>query len=169
MSNLQGEEKVASDRRLEGVANRVIFMFAAFAGIGLIVVGVWIGRPEAVRPPSPPWLTFEPVTCELGEVTEGEARMVPISVSNRHGSSVARLLGANNHCGPEGCVFWRGDPITVQPGQTAIFEVEWKGSQAGRVVQELTVFTDCPGQAIVQLSIAGEVIAAKSNPFGLFL
>ncbi len=154
-------EGATSSARHRSVSGRGAASFAlAAGGIVLLAAGIWSWSRAASGPPGPQ-LAFEPASAELGVMIEGENRPVAFRVINRDGTRPARLLGAADRCTPAGCVFVKGLPLTVPPGGKATFTVEWKGTKPGRLVQEVSVFTDGPGQAIVALSIGGEVVAAS--------
>jgi len=157
MANAESDESTL-DRRASG--SRRVSLGLAAGGAAMLAAGIWSWNRGASGPPGPQ-LAFEPASAELGLVIEGENRPVPFRVVNRDRSRPARLLGAEDKCTPSGCVFSKGLPLTVPAGGEASFTVEWKGTKPGRLVQEVSVFTDGPGQAIVALSIGGEVIAAS--------
>ncbi len=157
MANAESDESTL-DRRASG--SRRVSLGLAAGGAAMLAAGIWSWSRAASSPPGIQ-LTFEPANVELHSVLQGENRPVAFRVVNRDGTRPARLLGAEDKCTPAGCVFVEGLPLTVPAGGEASFTVEWKGTKPGRLVQEVSVFTDGPGQAIVALSIGGEVIAAS--------
>ncbi len=138
----------------------VVSLALAAGGVVMLAAGIWSWSRSASVPPGPR-IAFEPAGVELGVMIEGENRPVAFRVVNRDGNRPARLLGAEDRCTPAGCVVIKGLPLTIPPGGDATFTVDWKGTRPGRLVQDVSVFTDGPGQAIVILSIGGEVIAAS--------
>ena len=124
------------------------------------------GMPEPDRPVAADHaaqLEFLPANRDLGPVAVGELRKVAFRAINHDDSRPARILGIEQHCDIQGCIIWRGTPTTLPPSGEATFEVEWKGMKPGRLVQQFPVYTDCPGQAEVRLTISGDVISDQGS------
>ena len=138
-------------------ARRSLPILAMAAGVVFAVAAYREWRREASRPLPGAQLSFLPALQDLGVTAPGESRKVVFTVKNLDDARPARLLGAEEHCDRLGCIFWKGAPTTIRPGEERTFEVEWKGIRPGRLVQSFPVYTDCPGQMEVRLSIAGEV------------
>ena len=139
--------------------DRSLPILALTGGLALLLAGVWAWSRDAARAKPAAQLQFIPVNHELGAVPAGELRKVAFRAVNRDESRPARVLGVEQHCDLQGCIFWRGAPTTIPPGGEATVEVEWKGVNPGRLVQHFPVYTDCPGQAEVRLTISGDVIS----------
>ncbi len=137
---------------------------ALTAGLALSLAGLWAWNRDSARAHPSVQLEFSPVNQELGPIPLGELRKVAFRAINRDNSRPARVLGVEQHCDRQGCIFWRGTPTTIPPGGEAIIEVEWKGMEPGRLVQDFPVYTDCPGQMEVRLTISGEVISGEMVP-----
>ncbi len=141
--------------------DRFLPILALTVGLAFSIAGVWAWRRDSPRAEPAAQLRFVPVDQELGPVLVGELRKVTFRAINRDDSRPARVLGVEQHCNRQGCIFWRGDATTIPPGGEAIVEVEWKGMEPGRLVQHFPVYTDCPGQAEVLLTISGDVISGE--------
>jgi hypothetical protein len=141
--------------------DRYLPILALTGGLALSIAGGWTWCRDSTRAEPATQLSFVPADQELGPVLVGELRKVAFRAINRDDSRPARLLGVEQHCDRQGCIFWRGGATTIPPGGEAIVEVEWKGMEPGRLVQHFPVYTDCPGQTKVRLTISGDVILGE--------
>ncbi len=146
-------------------ALRVGSTLAGLAGVSMLIAGAWAWRSVSIAPPTESRLVFEPMMQDVGPVFEGEFRFVTFRVTNPNEARSYRVLGGESFCDAEGCIFWRGEPTTIPPGGSSKFQVEWKGLGAGRVDRKFSVYTDAPGQAIVQLTVSGDLM--KTGPVAL--
>jgi hypothetical protein len=110
-----------------------------------------------------PWLNVSPRVSSLGNLSLGEPRIAAFQLTNHSGNRPVRLLGAADFCDAQGCASSAGLPRVIAPGSTYTLEVEYKGTETGRFVREFVVYTDCPAQEQIPLTITGEVgqIAAR--------
>ena len=141
--------------------DRCLPILALTAGLALSLAGVWAWNRDSARANPAVQLEFIPVVQELGPVPVGELRKVAFRAINRDESRPARVLGVEQHCDRQGCILWRGAPMTIPPGGEAIVEVEWKGMELGRLVRHFPVYTDCQGQTEARLTISGDVIPGE--------
>jgi hypothetical protein len=102
----------------------------------------------------------------VGPFAVGESRPITFTAINRNGARPARLIGAEDGCDPFGCLTLKGLPMSIPPGGTAIVEAEYLASKEGPFRREFPLYTDCPGQFEIRLSILGEAAGPKVETAG---
>lgn len=145
--------------RLNGVA-----WCLSFASVVSLLGALWIWREQARRPRVDSGLMLQSVWKAHGSLTVGEIRPIVFSVMNGADSRPVRLVGAEDGCDSLGCLTLKGLPMTIPPGGSAIIEAEYRASKEGPFRREFPLYTDCPGQFEVRLSIVGEAVGRKVEP-----
>lgn len=140
--------------------NRLAIL-AGLGGILLLAAGAVVPRGNAPRSATGPSLVVVPNDQSVVRVSSGGARRIIYKATNQSEVQAVRLLGGQSSCNAMGCVNVYGMPLTIYPGQTAAFEVEYKGAQPGHFTLEVPIYTDCPGQGEIHLTIDAEVAEAK--------
>lgn len=129
-------------------------------GLALLALGVWSWWARARPATAREWLVVEPPGVSAGSLVVGAPRVVRLRVTNRFGGRPARLLGASDFCDADGCVTSRGLPRTIPPGGSEVVELECQGVRIGPFRRSIALYSDCPGQAEIPVTITGEVLGA---------
>jgi hypothetical protein len=97
-----------------------------------------------------------PERC-TGVLSPLQTILVPFPLENRTVRMI-RVVGATGVCRAPGCLIARDLPVDVPPFSTRDILIELRASdRAGPFRLNMTVFTDCPGQTTMELTVYGEV------------
>lgn len=131
--------------------------------VALVAAGAWAWYDEARMPSAGSWLVISPAVTTIKGLGANVPRHIAFQVVNQNLKRPAILLGGCSSCESQGCVIIEGLPLAVSPGGTTRFEVEYKSFKAGRFTREFPIYTDCPGQAEIPLTIIAEVAEAQAS------
>lgn len=108
------------------------------------------------------WVEVGKPVHDVGRVTA--MTEVPVKFALRNtGPSVVHILGANSHCGKNGCISrFLSQPGPVEPGDTYEIDVIFRAPSAGPFSYRFVVYTDIADQQRIPLKILGSV-ADKSS------
>ena len=147
---------------MRALLNRIASL-AGLGGILLLATGavyLWGGTR---RPSIGLRISVEPNDQVLVKTTVGETRRVVFRATNHSDVRSVQLLGGQGSCNPTGCVNVNGVPLTIPPGRSGSFEVEYMGVQPGRFTREIPIYTDCPGQGEIRLVLTAAVTGAVAG------
>jgi Protein of unknown function (DUF1573) len=103
------------------------------------------------------WVEVGKPVHDLGRVTA--MTEVPVKFALRNaGPRVVHVLGANSHCGKNGCISrFLSQPGPVEPGDTYEINVIFRAPSAGPFSYKFVVYTDIADQQRIPLKIRGSV------------
>ncbi|AMV24331.1 hypothetical protein VT84_08035 [Gemmata sp. SH-PL17] len=95
---------------------------------------------------------------DLGVVKASSTAQTRFEFRNESGRTV-RITGAADGCRAGLCVVLRTElPLAVPAGQTACLEFDCYTKTPGPLSERVAVYTDVPSQAVLKLTITGEVV-----------
>ncbi len=105
---------------------------------------------------SNPCLVLDEVQ-DVGQIGVRQKRTHLVIVENRS-DYPATVLGSSDLCGSSVCICTSGLPSTIPAhgAESIHIEVE-SGSQPGSFSEQVSLYTDCPDQAIVRVQLIGDV------------
>ncbi len=95
---------------------------------------------------------------DLGPVKVQSTSMSRFEFRNESGHTI-RIIGAADGCRAGLCVFMRTElPLEVPAGQATSLEFDCHLGKPGLFMEHVSVYTDEPTQAVIKLTITGEVV-----------
>jgi hypothetical protein len=95
------------------------------------------------------------------EVESDEEFPIVIQLTNNSDKPV-KIVGDTGHCGHGVCLVTRTRiPMIISPHQSGSIEVAVRGMQEGTFKKDYSIFTDCPGQFRVSVTIQCTVRGGK--------
>jgi hypothetical protein len=132
-------------------------LFAVALVLALLSVYSAITGSVFLGPAATP-LAIEPVVLEFGQCRVGDSAQATLTVTNRSSQAV-RIIGVSGHCAPFGCVGVRDElPTEIAAGETRQLTVVCLIAKAGPFEDTLPVFTSCPEQNEIDLTLRGRVM-----------
>ena len=126
--------------------------------VGLaLVAGGFVGWAARARE----GIVFDAESKTFGALPVETKQIVPFRMTNRSARPV-RIVGAEETCTPEGCIYAPKLPLEVAARETRELPIQIKTRSPGAFFRELRLFTDCPERPIVVLRVKGHVSDEKA-------
>lgn len=128
--------------------------FAALA-VGLLAKGMVETSKSRIDPST--WLRFDAESKSFGTMPERTPLSLGFLVTNI-GPRPLHILGSIGSCSDQGCVAAVKTTTEIAPGATSEVVVRFITNAPGFFVNDVTLFTDCPGRPQLPLVVTGTVL-----------
>jgi len=127
-------------------------LLAVIVGVGIFVFGSSEAAIARLRGES---LRVTPAVLGLGSGTPGTLLTTLVTVRN-YTSHPVRLIGGTSDCS---CITTQNMPVTIEPGDSTTIGVKMKvpSANAGQLTRWVELFTDCPNQRTLRLTVGCRV------------